>query len=48
MDKRMIGIGVPGQRRKRRPKWRWIDGIKHDFTEQVSSGEEAQYWAAER
>ena len=33
---------VPGERRRGRPKRRWLDNIKNDLSERELSGEEAQ------
>ena len=32
---------VPGQRRRERPKRRWMDSIRNDLSERELSGEEA-------
>ena len=34
---------APGERRRGRPKRRWMDDIKNDLSERELSGEEAQY-----
>ena len=33
VGKTVMVMDVPGKRRKGRPKRRWLDSIKHDFTE---------------
>ena len=42
VGKRVMGMEVPGKRRRGRPKWRWLDNIKKDLSERELSGEEAQ------
>ena len=43
VGKRVMGMEVPGKRRRGRPKWRWLDNIKKDLSERELSGEEAQH-----
>ena len=38
----MMGMEVPGKRRRGRPKRRWLDNIRNDLSERELSGEEAQ------
>ena len=33
VGKRVMGMEVPGKRRRGRPKWRWLDSIRHDLSE---------------
>ena len=42
VGKRVMGMEVPGKRRRGRPKQRWLDNIKNDLSERKLSGEEAQ------
>ena len=42
VGKRVMVMEVPGERRRRRPKRRWLDNIKNDLSERELSGEEAQ------
>ena len=42
VGKRVMGMEVPGKRRRGRPKRRWLDNIKNDLSERELSGEEAQ------
>ena len=39
---RVMGMEVPGKRRRGRPKRRWLDNIKNDLLERELSGEDAQ------
>ena len=48
MGKRVIVTGVPGKRRKVRPKQGWMGITKHDVTVKGLSDEEAIYRAAWR
>ena len=43
VGKRVMGVEVPGRRRRGRPKRRWLDNTKNDLSEREFSGEEAQY-----
>ena len=40
VGKRVMGMEVPGKRRRGRPKRRWLDSIKNDLSERELSGEE--------
>ena len=42
VGKRVMVMEVPGKRRRRRPKRRWLDNIKKDLSERELSGEAAQ------
>ena len=42
VGKRVVVMEVPGERRRGRPKRRWLDNIKNDLSERELSGEEAQ------
>ena len=42
VGKRVMGMEVPGKRRRGRPKLRWLDNIRNDKSERELSGEEAQ------
>ena len=42
VGKRVMGMEVPGKRRRGRPKRRWLDSIKNDWSERELSEEEAQ------
>ena len=42
VGKRVMGMEVPGKRRRGRPKRRWLDNIRNDLSERELSGEEAQ------
>ena len=42
VGKRVMAMEVPGNRRRGRPKWRWLDSIRNDLSERELSGEEAQ------
>ena len=44
VGKRVMGMEVPGKRRRERPKRRWLDIIRNDLSERELSGEDAQYW----
>ena len=48
VGKRMMGMEVPGKRRRGRPKRRWLDNIKNDLSERELSGEDAQDRAKRR
>ena len=39
---RVMGMDVPGKRRRGRPKRRWLDIIRNDLSERELSGEDAQ------
>ena len=43
VGKSVMVMEVPGKRRRRRPKRRWLDNIKKDLSERELSGEEVQY-----
>ena len=45
VGKRVMGMEVPGKRRRGRPKRRWLDNTKSDLSERELLGEEAQDWA---
>ena len=40
IGKRLMGMEVPGKRRRGRPKRRWLDSIKNDLSERELSGED--------
>ena len=40
--KRVMGMEVPGKRRRGRPKRWWLDNIKNDLSERELSGEDPQ------
>ena len=42
VGKRVMGMEVPGKRRRGRPKRRWLDSIKNDLSERGLSEEYAQ------
>ena len=42
IGKRVMGMEVPGTRRRGRPKRRWLDSIRNDLSERGLSGEDAQ------
>ena len=42
VGKRVMGMEVPGKRRKGRPKRMWLDSIRNDLSEREVSGEDAQ------
>ena len=42
VGKRVMGMEVPGKRRRGRPKRRWLDSIRNDLSEKELSGEDAQ------
>ena len=42
VGKRVVGMKVPGKRRRGRPKRRWLDSIRNDLSERELSGEDAQ------
>ena len=42
MGKRVMVMEVQDERRRGRPKRRWLDNIRNDLTERELSGEEAQ------
>ena len=42
VGKRVMGMEVPGKRRRGRPKKRWLDSIKNDLSERELSGEDAK------
>ncbi len=44
VGKRVMGMEVPGKRRRGRPKRRWLDSIRNDLSERELSGEDAQDW----
>ena len=41
MGKKLIVMGVPGKRRRRRPKLRWLENIRNDLSDRKLSWEEA-------
>ena len=42
VGKRVLGMEVPGKRRRGRPKRRWMDNIRNDLSERGLSDEDAQ------
>ena len=42
VGKRVMGMEMPGKRRRGRPKRRWLDSIRNDLSERQLSGEDAQ------
>ena len=42
IGKRVMGMEVPGKRRRGRPKRRWLDSIRNDLSERELSREDAQ------
>ena len=42
VGKRVMGMEVPGKRRRGRPKRRWLDSIRNDLSGRELSGEEVQ------
>ena len=42
VGKRVMGMEVPGKRRRRIPKRRWLDSIRNDLSERGLSEEDAQ------
>ena len=42
VGKRVMVMEVPGNRRRGRPKRRWLDSIRNDWSERELSGENAQ------
>ena len=42
VGKRVMGMEVPGKRRRGRPKRRWLDSIRNDLSERGLSEEDAQ------
>ena len=42
VGKRVMGMEVPGKRRRGRPKRRWLDSIRNDLSERELSGVDAQ------
>ena len=42
VSKRVMAMEVPGNRRRGRPKRRWLDSIRHDLSERELSREDAQ------
>ena len=40
--KRVMGMEVPGKRRRGRPKWRWLDNTRNVLSERELLGEDAQ------
>ena len=42
VGKRVMGMEVPGKRRRGRPTWEWLDGIRNDLWERELSREDAQ------
>ena len=42
VGKRVMGMEVPGKRRRGRPKWEWLDSIRNDLWERELSREDAQ------
>ena len=43
MGKSVMVMDVPGKRRKRRPKRRWIDSVKHNMTEKEFAYKNSNY-----
>ena len=41
VGKRVMGMEVPGKRRRGRPKWEWLDRIRNDLLERELSREDA-------
>ena len=44
VGKRVMGMEVPGKRRRGRPKREWLDSIRNDLSERELSGEDVQDW----
>ncbi len=42
VGKRVMGMEVPGEKKRRRPKQRWLDSIRNDLSERGLSEEDAQ------
>ena len=42
VGKRVMGMEVPGKRRRGRPKRRWLDSIRNDLSERELSREDTQ------
>ena len=42
VGKRVMGMEVPGKRRRGRPKWEWLDIIRNDLWERELSREDPQ------
>ena len=42
VGKRVMGMEVPGKRRRGRPKRRWLDSIRNDLSERELSREDGQ------
>ena len=42
IGKRVVAMGVPGKRRRGRPKRRWLDSIRNDLSEKELSREDTQ------
>ena len=42
VGKRVVGMEVPGERRRGRPNRGWLDSIRNDLSERELSGEEGQ------
>ena len=42
VGKRVMGMEMPGKRRRGRPKRRWLDSFWNDLSERELSGEDAQ------
>ncbi len=38
----VMGMEVPGKRRRGRPKWEWLDSFRNDLWERELSREDAQ------
>ena len=38
VGKRVMGMEVPGKRRRGRPKWEWLDSFRNDFWERIVKG----------
>ena len=42
VGERVMGMEVPGNRRRGRPKWRWLDSIRNNLSERELSREDTQ------
>ena len=45
VGKIVMAMEVPGERRRGRPKRRWLDSIRHDLSDRELSGDDAQHRA---